>query len=173
MIIQQYACKTKLSVSFAFKESHSWYVHKIVARGKQYTETTIVLPSPLSCLHIYSCLIYADRKKQNMQIRAGTSIKQCIDILLPHPDTHNTRQHNCLFLLPLSSTCLPPHHLRTRGQSADGRRITVDHYSWAQQSRQGQRSPAASPWKMPAGSLYSCRCLVVYNSPSHMEGRGM
>lgn len=93
MIIQQSACKTKLSVSFAFKEAHSWYVHKIVAWGKQYTETTIVLPSPLSCLHIYSCLIYADRKKQNMQIRAGTSIKQCIDILLPNPDTctHTTQ----------------------------------------------------------------------------------
>ena len=99
-------------------------------------KTTIVLPSPLNCLHIYSCLIYADKK--SMQISAATSIKWCIDTLLPHPDTHTTQTAVWFFYCrchPLVSLLVTP----GRGDSqwkaeADRWRITVDHYSWAQHS---------------------------------------
>lgn len=126
-------------------------------------KTTTVLPSPLSCLHIHSCLIYAVRKK-NMQISAGTLIKQHIDILF-HTHVHNT--NNSLFLLPLSSFNLSPCRLRTRGQWMKGRcwwpknNSRSLQLSSAESSHPGQRSPAASPWKMPASVLCTCRCHVV------------
>lgn len=63
-----------------------------------------------------------------MQIRAGTSIKQCIDILLPHTHTpKGTHAHTQCF----SYLCHPPvwgdgpHHTRAVGKS---QRLTAKEY---------------------------------------------
>lgn len=113
---------------------------------KQYTvmKETPSRPPLFSHHHWIVCIpipvSFTQTEKKNMQISAGTSIKQCIDILLLYPDTHTHiyNANNCLFLRPLSSSQLPP-ITSGRGDSqskaeADGRRITVDHYRWAQQS---------------------------------------
>lgn len=116
--------------------------------------------SPVSCLHICSWLIYTDIGKKNANY--SWHLNRELYWWTVFSPWHATQTAVCSVVL--WSFFL----LSAGGQdcqwkaAADSWRITVDLLrSWAQQSP-GQRSPAASPWKMPA-SFYQLVGVALWN----------